>query len=32
MRKIRDISEDEMIPVFLQTELNSTRFRRDIEA
>ncbi len=32
MRKIRDISEDEMIVVFLQTELNSTRFRQDIEA
>jgi hypothetical protein len=32
MRKIRDISEDEMIAVFLQTELNSVRFRRDIEA
>ena len=32
MRKIRDISEDEMIAVFLQTELNSTRFQRDIEA
>jgi hypothetical protein len=32
VRKIRDISEDEMIAVFLQTELNSTRFQRDIEA
>lgn len=32
MRKIRDISEDEMIAVFLLTELNSIRFRADIEA
>ena len=32
MRKIRDISEDEMIAVFLQAELNSVRFRQDIEA
>jgi hypothetical protein len=32
MRKIRDSSEDEMIAVFLQTELNSSRFQRDIEA
>lgn len=32
MRKIRDSSEDEMIAVFLQTEVNSVRFRRDIEA
>ncbi len=32
MRKIRDSSEDEMIAVYLQTEVNSTRFRADIEA
>ena len=32
MRKIRDTSEDEMIAVYLQAELNSTRFRADIEA
>ena len=32
MRKIRDSSEDEMIAVFLQTEVNSTRFRADIVA
>jgi hypothetical protein len=32
MRKIGDSSEDEMIAVYLQTEVNSMRFRRDIEA
>ena len=32
MQKIRDSSEDEMIAVYLQTEVNSTRFRADIEA
>jgi len=32
MRKIRDSSEDEMIAVYLQTEVNSTHFRADIEA
>jgi hypothetical protein len=32
MRKIRDISEDEMITVYLQTEFHSVRFRREIEA
>ena len=32
MRKIRDISEDEMIAVYLQTEFNSLRFRQTIEA
>ena len=31
MRKIRDISEDEMIAVYLRAELNSSRFRREIE-
>lgn len=32
MRKIRDISEDEMIAVYLQTEFHSSRFHQDIEA
>ncbi len=32
MRKIRDSSEDEMIAVYVQTEVNSSRFRADIEA
>lgn len=32
MRKIRDSSEDEMIAVYLQTEVHSSRFRADIEA
>jgi hypothetical protein len=32
VRKIRDSGEDEMIAVYLQTEVNSTRFRGDIEA
>jgi len=32
MRKIRDISEDEMIAVYLQTEFNSVRFCQTIEA
>jgi hypothetical protein len=31
MRKIRDISEDEMIASFLQTEFHSSRFQRAIE-
>jgi hypothetical protein len=32
MRKIREISEDEMIAVYLQTEFHSVRFRQEIEA
>jgi hypothetical protein len=32
MRKIRDISEDEMIAVYLQTEFHSSRFRQEIAA
>jgi hypothetical protein len=32
MRKIRHISEDEMIAVYLQTEFNSVRFCQTIEA
>ena len=32
MQKIRDISEDEMIAVYLQTEFHSSRFRQDIAA
>jgi hypothetical protein len=31
MRKVRDASEDEMIAVFLQTELYSERFREKLE-
>ena len=31
MRKIRDISEDEMIAIYLQTELTSVRFRQKLE-
>ena len=31
MRKIRDISEDEMIAIYLQTELSSVRFRQKLE-
>src|SRR5712691_10036209 len=31
MRKVRDISEDEMIAIYLQTELNSVRFRPTLE-
>jgi hypothetical protein len=31
MRKIRDVSEDEMIAIYLQTELSSVRFRRKLE-
>jgi hypothetical protein len=32
MRKIRDISEDEMIAIYLQTEFHSSRFHQDIAA
>lgn len=32
MRTIRDISEVEMIAVYLQTEFHSSRFRQDIVA
>ncbi len=32
MRKIRAISEDEMIAVYLQTEFHSSRFHQDIAA
>ena len=32
MRKIRDISEDEMIAVYLQTEFHSSRFQQEIAA
>src|SRR6266568_6812175 len=32
MQKIRDISEDEMIAVYLQAEFHSSRFRQDIAA
>lgn len=32
MRKIRDISEDEMIGIFLQTEFHSSRFHQTLEA
>ena len=31
MRKIRDSSEDEMIAIYLQTELSSVRFRQKLE-
>jgi hypothetical protein len=31
MRKLRDLSEDEMIAIFLQTEFRSSRFHRVIE-
>jgi hypothetical protein len=31
MRKIRDVSEDEMIAIYLQTELSSVRFRQKLE-
>jgi hypothetical protein len=31
MRKIRDASEDEMIAIFLRTELSSERFRQKLE-
>jgi hypothetical protein len=31
MRKIRDASEDEMIAIFLRTELSSVRFRQKLE-
>jgi hypothetical protein len=31
MRKIRDISEDEMIAIYLQTELSSVRFGQKLE-
>jgi len=30
MRKLRDISEDEMIATFLQTEFHSSRFHQSI--
>ena len=31
MRKIRDVSEDEMIAIYLQTELSSVRFRQKLK-
>lgn len=31
MRKVRDVSEDEMIAIYLQTELSSVRFRQKLE-